>query len=117
MPVDRDALTAALAAKGFRVRQTHHEFYYLFVDGKQQAVYTKVSHGSKYKTLGDDLVTAVARQMKLTKPQLTQFVDCTLSEAAYVQGLRARGVLPPVVPVQPAQTAPAKTTKTRKRRR
>ena len=62
------------------------------VDGRYTGITTKTSRGSaKYKTLGDDLVALMAKQVKLTTKEFCALVECTLSGAAYVDSLRMRG--------------------------
>lgn len=52
---------------------------------------TKTSFGSKYKTLGPPLVSQMARQCKLTKPQFQELVECTLSHEKYEEILEKAG--------------------------
>lgn len=66
----------------------------LRVDGKRTGIATHTSHGSKYKVLSDDLVKYMAAQVKLTKAEFVQFVNCTLTFQQYVALLRSRGILP-----------------------
>jgi hypothetical protein len=95
MPLARAAITSALQAKGFALEpKRDHEYYFYVGEGKQtEAIYTKVSTGSSYKTLGDDLVAKMARQLKLTKPQFTNFVNCPLTREEYRAHLIATGKL------------------------
>lgn len=90
--IERDDIERALAQKGFQLRPGDHRFYRLVVDGKETSIVTKVSTGTKYRTLGNDLVSRMARQMHLTAAQLKQFVDCSISAAEYVALLRTRGI-------------------------
>lgn len=82
--MERADVESALQRKGFKQRNTDHSYFHFFdKEGKKTIVNTKTSFGSKYKTLGPQLVTQMARQCKLTKAQFQQLVDCTLSHEDY----------------------------------
>lgn len=57
----------------------HRFFTYYTLAGKKTSVCTKKSHISAYKSLGDNLVSAIAKQCGVTKPQFIQLVACPLS--------------------------------------
>ncbi len=79
----RKEVEGAFSQKGFALyEQADHRYYFFFLNGKQ-VVRTKVSHGTKYKDLGDDLLTQMARQCKLTKSQFLRLVDCPMSQEEY----------------------------------
>lgn len=66
MTLERDKVQDNLPKKGFvETRDRDHIFYHLHHDGRKTHIRTHVSHGSKYKVLGNDLVSAMARQCKL----------------------------------------------------
>jgi len=49
--IDRRDIIASLRKKGFRVDETkRHTYYCLYCDGKRQAVRTRFSRGSDYKS-------------------------------------------------------------------
>ena len=92
--IERDAIESALTKKGYEFEPGgNHRYYRLFVAGKKTQFTTKVSMGTKYKTLGEPLVALMAGQMALTAKQLHQFVECTMSGGDYVEVLRALGKL------------------------
>lgn len=94
--IERDDIERALSKKGWQLQPGNdHRYYRLLVGGKATKYMTKVSTGKKYKTLGNDLVSAMAHQMALTSKELNQFVDCSISGADYVRLLRERNKLPP----------------------
>jgi predicted RNA binding protein YcfA (HicA-like mRNA interferase family) len=86
MPRDAKDVKSSLTKKGFRLREGKDSYFHLFVDGAKTPVWTKVSHGEK--EIHDGLLSAMARQMRLSKRQLGDFVDCPLSEEEYVRFLR-----------------------------
>ena len=92
MPFEREDVEAALKRKGFMLGGSdHRHFTYHTRSGKRTSVWTKTSHGSGYKTLGDDLVQKMARQCGLTKPQFTKLVECPLTQEEFEQILIGSG--------------------------
>ena len=91
--LERSDVEAALAAKGFVRQDRAHRHYLLHVAGRYTGIATMVSTGTGYKTIGSPLVSAMAKQVKLTAKQFCELVECTLSGAAYVEILRAKGLL------------------------
>lgn len=90
--MDRRDLESALSKKGFEMEQGDHRYYTLVVDGKETAVGTMVSMGTKSKELGPPMVSTIAKQLRLTKEELKRFVACNMSEQDYIQHLRSCGV-------------------------
>lgn len=91
MTLPRDLVKENLPKKGFEELGGDHIFYHLILEGKKTAIFTKVSRGSKYKILGNDLVLAMARQCKLTTGDFRKLVECTLSHEEYLKKLNASG--------------------------
>ena len=82
MPKDRRAVESALLRKGFiKEEGDHHYFYYCTTDGKRTSIRTKTSHSMR--EISDPLLSAMARQVKLTRPELLKLVECTLSRDEY----------------------------------
>lgn len=108
MSIDRRDLASALGKKGFASdgseKNKDHDFFYFVVDGRKSQVYTKLSRGTDYKTLGNGIVAKIAKQMRLSKKELHTFVECSLTKEGYAQKLYDLGVIP-----QPA-TPPDATT-------
>ena len=87
-------LRSALPKKGFSQRQSHHKFFhYETLDGQTTSIFTKLSHGARGQ-LSSDLVADIARQLKVSKRELEEFVDCSLSQADYERKLREAGHIP-----------------------
>jgi hypothetical protein len=95
MPRERADILASLTGKGFRLEQKSrdHDFLFLEQAGLTQAVFTKVSRGSSYATLGDELLSRMSKQLRLTRKEFDELVDCPMDEATYLAKLRERGVL------------------------
>lgn len=84
-------ILAVLERKGFKRRETHHTYLYLYVDGKRTAVKTKVSHGrSEY---GRELQRRMATQLHLTPDEFDALIECSLSFETYCALLLEREVL------------------------
>src|SRR5437762_3250774 len=94
---ERAEIAAALQRKGFVPKQRElnrdHDYYFLQAEGLLTPIFTKLSHGSSYKTYGKELLGAVSRQLKLTNAQLLQLIDCSMSAAEYLSILKKNGVI------------------------
>lgn len=75
-PRKTKTIRTALLKKGFFAADTHHEMFWLVVDGKKTSVRTRISHGAK--EYGDELLALVARQVGLSKQELYRLVDCPM---------------------------------------
>jgi hypothetical protein len=65
-------------------------FFYCY--GRQFAR-TKVSHGTKYKDLADDLLQLMARQCHLSKNDFLKLVACSMSQQQYESELQQQNLL------------------------
>ena len=94
MPLEREKIRSALEKKGFKKDEKNrdHDYYFLQVAGKKSSVFTKLSRGSNYKTIGDGLVAKIAKQIFLTRSQFEKYVSCSMSREDYLEAVRARGV-------------------------
>lgn len=75
-PRKTKAIRAALMKKGFIADDTHHEMFWLVVDGKKTSIRTRISHGAK--EYGDELLALVARQVGLNNQELYRLIDCPM---------------------------------------
>ena len=89
----RKDVEAAITQKGFVLEKSGDHRYYHFLFNNRRIARTKVSHGTKYKDLSDDLLSHMANQCHLTMPEFLQFVDCPLSQQGYEGKLRERHLL------------------------
>lgn len=86
------AIDTSLRKKGFECNdKSDHVRYILYVDGMKTMIMTKVSHGDV--EIGDGLITAMSRQLKLSKNQFMNLINCTLSKEEYAQTLQNNGVV------------------------
>jgi len=92
MSLDRSRIQDNLPKKGFVEQDDRkHVFYHLYYEGKKTHIRTYVSHGSKYRTLGDDLVSKMAVQCKLTVKNFRGLAECTVSQEDYFKLLKEAG--------------------------
>lgn len=90
----RAAVERMLVAKLEMERDNGDHRWYRFVIGEKVVARTFVSTGSKkYKTLGDDLIGKMARQLHVSTPFLTGLVRCTNSRDDYLRVLREQDKL------------------------
>jgi hypothetical protein len=92
MNLERSKIRENLPKKGF-VEQVDrdHIFYHFHYEGKKTRIRTHVSHGSKYKILGDHLVSTMAKQCKLTTKNFKGLAECTVSHEDYIDLLKEAG--------------------------
>jgi hypothetical protein len=64
-----------------------HRRYRLIIDA-QFIAQTHVSSGTKYRTLGQDLVAAMAKQLHVSPQFFRDIVTCTKSRDDYLHKLR-----------------------------
>jgi hypothetical protein len=89
--LERDDVEKALTTKGFTQKDDgDHKYFQLVIAGRNTGIYTKTSRGTKHRTIGADNVAAMAKQVKLTAKAFRSFVECSLTQDAYVQELRQR---------------------------
>ncbi len=72
---------------GFEKTETHHHVYRLWIDDKL-AARTFISHSER--ELSRFHISNMAKQMKLSKAQFMDAVECSLTQEAYYQLLRKR---------------------------
>ncbi|MBI2119171.1 MAG: hypothetical protein HYT97_06045 [Elusimicrobia bacterium] len=91
--INRSEIESSLKRKGFEEENTHHRYFYYYSNGKRTQISTYTSHGSKYKVYGDPLLDMVKKQLKLTKSQLINLIECPLTQAEYDKFLREQGYI------------------------
>ena len=89
MPRRAKDIEAGLSRKGFQRRESKDAYFHLWIDGKKTAIYTKMSQGET--EIHDVLVSAMARQLKLTTRQFGDLIECPLKLDEYTRILRDGG--------------------------
>src|SRR5579863_4648319 len=74
MPKRAKDVAGGLESKGFRRENSKDVHYRLYVDGKKTVIYTMISHGEK--EIHDGLLGTMARQVKLSRRQFNDLIDC-----------------------------------------
>lgn len=89
--MDYQALRHALISKGEAAedRHSHHVFFFIEVDGKSYRA-TKISHSARGQ-IRSEILSLIARQMRLTTKELRYFVDCTVGHKQWLDLWRERG--------------------------
>jgi hypothetical protein len=95
---DRKDVESALLRKGFeeisgKGRGQDHRYFTFKSSNGQKVATTHTSHGSGYKSLGDSLLSAMAKQCHLIKSDFVNLVDCTLTQEGYEDKLIEKGLL------------------------
>lgn len=94
MAIERKIVEIGLQQKGFRKDdRDHHFFIYWAENGKKTSIMTKTSHGSAYKTLGDNLVSQMARQCNIPTQSFLDLINCPLSRTDYENDLKERNII------------------------
>ncbi len=84
MPLKSRIIKAGLENKGFIMdNQGHHIYFRMFVDGKDIGAWTYISHG--HSDIGDDLLSMMAKQLKLNKSQLIDLIECPMSKEEFLE--------------------------------
>lgn len=75
-------IRAALTTKGFIEDPSRDHIWLNYVpEGKKTRIRTKISHGKD--SIGDPLISAMAKQTKINKNDFVDLVSCTLSGKEY----------------------------------
>lgn len=95
--VPRDTIESALPKKGFALTpaKQSHKYYYHEYNGKRTGAYTYTSHGTSYKTYGDELLKRMKVELKLdTLKEVRDLLLCPMDADAYNTKLIAKGIFP-----------------------
>ena len=92
MQLQRQVILKGLRNKGFREDKarnySHTTLRYYDQEGRYLGVTTRVSRGTKYREIRDDLLFKMARQCGLErKEEFRDLVECPMSREAYEQRL------------------------------
>jgi len=83
-------IRSSLTKKGFvQIADSDHQAFQLHVNGKKVSVNTFYSHGAK--ECDDYILGRMAKQLRLSRAQLDDLIDCPLSAEAYIEMLKEKG--------------------------
>ena len=90
MPEKRLTIDSSLTKKGFiKTTQSSHYYYKFMTDGKITNIRTKMSMGSNHKTIGDNLLVQMYKQLKMNNiTEFRKYIECTYSYEAYTKFLK-----------------------------
>lgn len=78
----------SLRRKGFRQDERRHHRFILYYNGKKQCVNTSTSHNRQ--EINDQLVNYMKGQMRLSKAEFCDFVECSLTFDKYIELLKQK---------------------------
>jgi hypothetical protein len=91
--VPRDTIENNLPKKGFVLENAAHRYFYHEYKGKRTGAYTYTSHGSGYKTYGDQLLKRMKIELRLdTLKDVRDLLTCPMDGEAYNTRLIEKGV-------------------------
>ena len=81
----------SLLKKGFAKDYGDHKFFTFVYNGEKSEISTKISHS--HNEIDDFLISKMAKQIQVDKTFFTDFVECTKSEADYIQALKDKSLI------------------------
>ncbi|MEA3557881.1 MAG: hypothetical protein U9R75_01380 [Candidatus Thermoplasmatota archaeon] len=84
-------IQSSLDSKGFCKSTTDHYWYVLYFNGKKTSVRTKISYGKK--EYDDSLLSKMSGQLRITKKELLDLIDCPLGYEEYCNILLNKNIL------------------------
>lgn len=89
MQRDKKKIESSLKSKGFSPKNGDHNYFlYITKEGKISDIRTKTSHGKQPKTIGEPLLSLMAKQCHLEKSDFLNLIDCPLSQEDYEAKLK-----------------------------
>jgi len=81
-----------LTSKGFqKLDKKDHYRYNLKIDGKISHIGTKMSMGSNYKTVGDNLLIQMYKQLRMSNlSEFKKYIECKYSYDNYIKYLKEK---------------------------
>lgn len=95
--VPRDTIESTLPKKGFVLDSSKpsHKYFMHEYNGKRTGAYAYTSHGSSYKTYGDELLKRMKVELRLeTLKEVRDLLLCPMDADAYNNKLVEKGVFP-----------------------
>ena len=79
----------SLIGKGFEQSEggNHEKYYFYDRFGRRTSVFTVLSRRRAGKDVAIGLQNQIARQLKISRAQFIEFVDCSLTQESYEQHL------------------------------
>ena len=85
MQLEQRDILGSLERKGFMRRKKGDHIHLVYYDlvGKKTQARTKLSHGTKHRSISAVLVGLMARQCKLSTNEFVRLVDCSMDQREY----------------------------------
>ena len=80
----------SLLKKGFKQAEGKHHFYLFYYEGKVVAK-TMLSHNDQ--DIGDNLISKMYKQCKISKSQFFDLINCPLDKQGYIDILKKQGII------------------------
>jgi hypothetical protein len=94
LQIDRKEIESSLVAKGFVKEDSHHRYFYHEVKGKRTGISTHTSHGSDYKTYGNNLLRLIKKQLRLDAlSQVADLFKCPMTGDDYNEIFKKKDLL------------------------
>jgi hypothetical protein len=94
MPREKRTVESSLQKKGFVLKKRDHNFFiYWTISGLKSNILTKTSHAKQPKDISDNLLSRMAKQCYISRPDFLNLVDCSLTREAYEKLLYEAGIL------------------------
>jgi hypothetical protein len=84
-------IKSSLLKKSFKEDNSRHLHFRLHVDGEKTHIFTVISHGAQ--ECSDHILGKMAKQLKLSRTELNDLIDCAMGGEAYIEVLKERGDL------------------------
>lgn len=84
-------IVSSLLKKGFLETSGDHKFYTLWINGKDTGIHTKISHNNQEYSA--NLLNLIQKQLKLTKKNFNDLIDCPFTHEMYINCLLQDGEL------------------------
>ncbi|MBC8231803.1 hypothetical protein H8E77_19815 [bacterium] len=94
MRIPKKVIETSLKQKGFVQDNRDHRKFFLYYKSKKTGIFTYTSHGSKYKDIGNKLISIMKRQVRLEKnKEAEDLFRCPMSGDEYIQKLIERNII------------------------
>lgn len=85
------SIRSGLLKKGFKQSQKDHTVFIFYYQDLPTGIWTMISHGGG-KEVGDSLIHRMSIQLKLTKKQFVELVECKMSRECYITELEKQNI-------------------------
>ncbi|MBT4526404.1 MAG: hypothetical protein HOC24_07630 [Deltaproteobacteria bacterium] len=91
MILKHSEVESSLLRKGFQASGKKHLMYYFYYKNKKTPVFTFLSHGKQ--DIDSYLISKMSKQVKLSKKDYLDLINCPLTKEKYTEKLKGLGVI------------------------